>query len=303
MDISTILIYLKDLLATVMTLLMMLSPAFGGNGAAYQAEKPEELVTSFVAVSDIHVETNNPDAYRAYYDLLEGIKGGENIDTVVYCGDNVMNGQFLENVFFYLGLRGVMPAENNIVVAGNHDFGNGTGNYDRHRNDFLANSALYPGRVIDKPYYYEVIDGCYMIVLASETDSVNDCLISDEQFTWLQEVLDQAAAEDATIFVINHHPVNYLIAESNDKLANVLNKYDNLFYIHGHVHNQLTKSSFYEWNGVKSINLPRSTEIVNYEPGDGIVVEVYENEILVRGRDFITGEWIDGLEYRYELTK
>lgn len=303
MDISTILVYLKDLLATVMTLLMMLSPAFGGTGASFEAEKPEELITSFVAVSDIHVETNNPKAFKAYYDLLEGIKAGENVDTVVFGGDNVMNGQFLENLFFYSGLRGVNPAENTIVVAGNHDFGNGTGDYDKHCNDFLANQALYLGRMIDKPYYYEVINGCYMIVLATETDSVNDCLMSDEQLNWLQGVLDKAEEENATIFVFNHHPVNYLIAESRDVLSDILNKYDNLLYIHGHIHNQLTQSSFYERNGVKSINLPRSTEISDYEPGDGIVVEVYENEIIVKGRDFINGEWIDGLEYHYELTK
>ena len=35
--------------------------------------------------------------------------------------------------------------------------------------------------------------------------------------------------------------------------------------------------------------------------GDGIVVEVYENEILVRGRDFANGQWIEGLEYTYPI--
>ena len=47
------------------------------------------------------------------------------------------------------------------------------------------------------------------------------------------------------------------------------------------------------------MDLARSTEVVDYEPGDGIVVEVYEDEVVVKGRNFITGEWLEGLEYRY----
>ena len=66
MDITTGLTYLKDLLATFMTLLMMMSPAFGGNGSAYTAKDPDKLITSFAVVSDIHVETNNPEAYENY---------------------------------------------------------------------------------------------------------------------------------------------------------------------------------------------------------------------------------------------
>lgn len=304
MDISTILIYIKDLVATVLVLLTALSPAFGGNGAAYQAEKPDELITSFACVSDIHVETNNPKAYKAYYDVLEGIKAGEDNDAVVYLGDNVMNGQFLENVFFYSAVKGIKPAENNYVVMGNHDIGNGTGVYSEHYNNFLANNNLYLGQNLDKGYYYRVQNGCYMIFLASEDLTVNECVMSEEQLNWLEGILEEAKAADAPVFVFNHHPMYYLKGVERDALANLLAKYnDKLLYLHGHIHNQLTQASFYKDNGIDVINLPRSTETVDYEPGDGIVVEVYENEILVRGRDFITGEWIDGLEYRYSISK
>ena len=101
MDFVTVITYLKDLFATIMILLTMLSPAFGGNGVAYEAEKPDELITSFVVVSDIHVETNQPKSYQNLNDVLYGIKAGKDIDTVIYTGDNVMNGQLLENFFFY----------------------------------------------------------------------------------------------------------------------------------------------------------------------------------------------------------
>ena len=74
-----------------------------------------------------------------------------------------------------------------------------------------------------------------------------------------------------------------------------------LLYIHGHIHNQLNKTSFENIGGVDTINLSLSTEVVDYEPGEGIVVEVYKDEILVRGRNFIKGKWIDELEFRYSI--
>lgn len=302
MDLSTVILFIKQLFATFMTMIMMILPiADKPVGTPYKAENPEELIMSFSAVSDTHVETNNPDSYSAFSDLLYGIKAGENHDAAVFLGDNVMNGQVLENMFFYTAVSAVRPGKINLVAAGNHDFGNGEGDYDSFRKNYINNNRFYLWNNIDKPYYYKVINDCYMIFLASEDLSVNDFVMSDEQFIWLESVLDKASSENATVFVFNHHPVYLLRANDSSALAKLLCKYDNLLYIHGHIHDYLDTNNFYKWGDVDSINLPRSTEIVDYEPGDGIVVEVYENEILVRGRDFITGEWIDGLEYRYPL--
>ena len=301
MDFSSVIVFIKDLVSTVMILLMMMSPAFGGNGTEYEAEKPDELVMSFAAVSDIHVETNNPKAYQAFSDILYGMKAGKNLDATVFTGDNVMNGQFLENVFFYTAVRAIKPAKDNYIVMGNHDIGNGNGDYDEHSRNFILNNKFYLGNDVGKGYYYRVVNGCYMIILSSETLTVNECVMSEEQLKWLEGVLNEAAEKNAPIFVFNHHPLYSLEGVAWDALANLLDDYDNLLYIYGHTHDELGADNFRNEGGIDTINLPRSTEIVDYEPGDGIVVEVYEDEILVRGRDFITGEWIDGLEYRYAV--
>lgn len=305
MEITTIVVYLKDLIATILTLVMMMSPALGGTATTYQAERPEELITSFAVVSDIHVETNNPESYNNLYDVLEGIKAGENIGSVFYTGDNVMNGQVLETFFFYSAIRSVMPAENNIVVAGNHDYGNGAGDYDALRANYLANNHIYLGEKLDNDYFYRVIDGCYMICLVSEKKSTDDFTMTRAQYNWLEGVLKEAQQADAPVFVFNHYPLRYL--DGNDgfsevdktELGNLLASYGVKLFVHGHIHDDLGPDNFYSSYGVNCINLPRVTETVEYEAGDGIVVEVYEDEVLVRGRDFIKGEWIDGLEYTY----
>lgn len=303
MDITTVITFIKQVFSTLLTLLMMMSPALNSGGAAYSAKNPDELVMSFSAVSDIHVETNNPDAYDAFSELLKGLKAGEDNDAVFFLGDNVMNGQLLENFFFYSAVKAMKPAEKNIVVLGNHDLGNGEGDYNKFYNNYILNNKLYLGNNIEKSYYYEVINGCYMICLASEDLCVNTCIMSQEQLTWLEDVLNEAASKKAPIFVFNHHPLYYLEGVEGDSLAKLLNNYENLLYIHGHIHDHLGTDNFKTEGGVNVINLGRSTEIVDYEPGDGIVVEVYKDEVLVRGRDFITGEWIEGLEYTYPLSK
>lgn len=301
MDFSTVIVFIKDFISTVMILLMMMSPAFGGNGTEYEAEKPDEVMMSFAAVSDIHVETNNTKSYQAFSDILYGLKDGKNIDATVFTGDNVMNGQFLENVFFYSAVRAVKPAENNYIVMGNHDIGNGNGDYDEHSKNFILNNRLYLGNDVGKGYYYRVVNGCYMIFLSSEDLTVNECVMTQEQLSWLEGVLNEAAGKNAPIFVFNHHPLYYLTGVESDALAKLLVKYDNLLYINGHTHEEFGADSFAEVGGINTITLPRTSEVVDYEPGDGIVVEVYDKEILVRGRDFVKGEWIEGLEYRYPL--
>ena len=296
MDFSTVITYLKDLLATVMILLTMFSPAFGSKAESYSAERPDELITSFAVVSDIHVETNHPEPYNSLKGVLQGIKVGKDIDAVVYTGANVMNGQVLEDAFFYSAVRAVMPAKNNYVITGNHDLGNGEGDYSKFRSNFILFNKLVLGNDIDELYYYKVVNGCYMIFMSSEDLCVGDYVISDEQLNWLKGVLDKAQAENAPILVFNHHPI-YLVRDRDYReIAWLLQKYDNLVYFHGHYHNQLTTDSFYEWHGVDCINVPRATENSDYDPGSGLVVEVYEDEIVVRSRDFIKGEWLD---FRY----
>ena len=299
--ISGVLTFIKQMFLTIVILITMILPSFGEKGVPYKAENPEKLIMSFSAVSDIHIETNNSDSYKAFSQLLEGIKAGENHDAVVYLGDNVMNGQFTENFFFYAGVRAAKPSDNNFVVMGNHDIGNGHGNYEKLCKTYMRKNKFYLKNDLEKPYYYKVVNGCYIICLASEDLTVNTCSMTEEQLEWLKGVLDEAKKKDATIFVLNHHPIDSLEGVESDSLVNLLSKYDKLLYIHGHVHDKLTEASFKNIGGVDTVNLPRSTEIVDYEPGDGVVVEVYENEILVRGRNFIEGEWIDGLEFRYPI--
>lgn len=301
MDFTIVMNYLADLFATISVLFTMLSPFSGNDGAAYEATKPDELITSFAVLSDIHVETNQPVAYNHFYKTLEGIKAGESVDAVIYTGDNVMNGQILENIFFYTAVRAVHPAKNNFVVAGNHDLGNTEGDYEKLLENYIRNNRLYLGEDVGKGYFCRVINGCYIISLISEDPSTRDFVISEEQFEWLESVLKEAQAADAPIFVFNHFPI-YFSGGSGGRLATLLREYGADLFVHGHYHDHaINPGNFYTWGGVNSINLTRPTELIYFEPGEGIVIEVYENEFIVRVRNFITGEWVEELSYTYKF--
>ena len=300
MEIKSVISYIKALFATFMILLTMMSPAFGDSGETFEATNPDELIASFAVVSDIHVESNQPKAYGKLYQVLEGIKAGKDIDAVIYTGDNVMNGQLIENLFFYTAVKSMKPSENNYVLAGNHDLGNSSGDYESLLDNYILNNKLFLGEDVGKGYFYRVINGCYIISLISEEPSTWGLVIGEEQFAWLEDVLKEAQAADAPIFVFNHFPVNYS-GGSSDRLAALLREYGADLFVHGHYHDHpIYAGNFYNWGGVNSVNLTRPTEINIFDAGEGIVIEVYEEEFIVRVRDFIKGEWVEGLVYTYE---
>ena len=152
MDISSVITYLQELFATFLVFLTIVSPAFGNNGAKYEAENPDELIASFVVLSDVHVETDQPESYTYFYQTLEGIKAGEQVDAVIYTGDNVMNGQVLENFFFYSAVKAMKPSENNFVLTGNHDLGNTHGDYNELLRRFINTNEIYLGEDVGEGY-------------------------------------------------------------------------------------------------------------------------------------------------------
>ena len=308
MSTEKVYIFVRDIFLTIGILLTMFSPFTDQSGVPYEAKNADELVMSMSVVSDTHVERLNPTSFGYFYDILKNIKAGEDIDAVAYLGDNVMNGQYLEDTFFYSALKKVNPSENQYVIVGNHDLGLGKLNYEDSCKEFIINNKLYLGNDIDKTYYYKIVNGCYVIALASEDETTQGFHMSDAQREWMKGVLEEAKAANAPIIVLCHFPIFEIAGEDSNgnprdyrDLAWILNKYDKVLYLYGHRHNELKSDSFKDWHGVKVINLPRVTEYFDYEPGDGVVIEVYNDHFLVKGRNFVKGEWVDGLEFTYNF--
>ncbi len=291
--------------AAIITLVMLI-PAGSGKTAEYDVSEPGSCKLNFTVLSDSHIEGNNFARYQVFVRALQNVKKNKSgNDAIIFLGDNTMNGQTIENLLFHGAASMLLGGENILPALGNHDIGNGEGDYKTLQNRWYDYTAAFFGRQLERPYYYEVVDGCFFIVLGMEAQEVYEMYISDEQFAWLEGVLEKAAQSGKPAFIFSHYPANDVVdakGEATSRLTDMLAQYNeehDLVSFVGHTHMPLYLFwSFHDDDGYPEIYLPRLTELagsgdneIYKESGIGIEVEVYENEVYVRGRDFYNGEW------------
>ena len=291
--------------ALIVSAVMVLAAGFA-TGDRYDVRNPESCKLNFSILSDSHIEGNNFPRYKVYTHCLQDVaKNKSGNDAVIFLGDNTMNGQIIENTLFHGAAKMLLPCQKILPAMGNHDIGNGNGDYSKLQNRWYDYTRAFFGKDLEHPYYYDVIDGCYFIVLGMEEQLVYEMTMTDAQFAWLEDVLQKAAGSGKPVFVFSHYPADDAQDEngkSTERLVDLLadyNKDHDLFYFCGHTHMPLYLFwSFHESDGFPEIYLPRLTELAGADDhevfgntGIGIEVEVYENEVLVRGRDFYRGQW------------
>ena len=306
-------------LAMLLSAVMLLTVAGNSNTKEYDVKEPDSCLLNFSILSDVHIEGNNNTRYKVFAQSLQNVKKNKSgNDAVVFLGDNTMNGNNTEHMLFCGTVARVLGDQKSLVALGNHDIGNGEGDYAQLQSRWYDYTAAFFDKKLTTPYYYDVIDGYYFIVLGMESHDSNTMKMSDDQLAWLGFTLEDAARSGKPVFVFSHHPSSYastLNRDSEYDLIDMLSEYSethDLFYFCGHTHRTLSRSSFREWNGYPETYLPRETELTGEKDnqiysgtGFGVEVEVYENEVLIRGRNFYTGQWAesggDALEASYAL--
>ena len=303
----TLLYLFGKAIASVLAIIMTVFTLGSGTGELHTVKVPEEHPVVFTVLSDTHVEGLDQEftftkTYSTLTRVLDDVSllAGRN-DALVFLGDNTMNGQHVENLLFFGLVNSMNAADKVIVAAGNHDFSNGEGDYEEYKNRFLYYNNAFFTKDLTEPYYYQVVKGCYIICLSSEEATVNDMYLSDTQLSWLRGVLNEAAEKNAPIFVMSHHPANYLAERNGNELTDILNDYDNLLFFCGHTHREYDQYSVYTLNGVDCINLPKVTHKNEEGTGIGAQVEIYDDEIVVRIRDFYNGYFLEDQEFSYPI--
>ena len=284
---------------------IMLMIAGSNTTKEYDVKDPASCKLNFSILSDVHMEGNNNARYKVFAHCLQNVKKNKSgNDAVVFLGDNTMNGHSFEHMLFCGTVSRVLGDQKSLIALGNHDIGNGEGDYAQLQQRWYDYTEAFFDKKLTTPYYYDVIDGYYFIVLGTEEHSSNTMEMSDDQLEWLRFTLEDADRSGKPVFVFSHHPerASYRIdPEYAYTLTNILTAYaedHDLFYFSGHTHRPLTRSSFSSYYNFPEISLPRVTELTGDKDnevysgtGYGVEVEVYENEVVVRGRNFYTGEW------------
>ena len=211
-----------------------------------------------------------------------------------------MNGQIIEELVFFGALEKANLNTEIMVAPGNHDMSNCEGDYDTYLKRFLGFSNAFMDYKITTPYFYRVINGYYFIFVSSEDITWEYLAISEAQYQWLEGVIAEAKQSGKPVFVFSHHPVSD-VQYGSERLTEILNQCDNLIYFYGHTHYWLDENTAWNYNGVNCINVPKTTEYTDYDCGIGASVEVYEDEIVVRMKDFHDEMYMDDYVYRYPI--
>ena len=266
------------------------------SGTPIEARDSDNLKLQASIVADIHMQSFD---YQNYYQLTLTLRDIANSkqqqDALILVGDNTMNGQITEYIMLYGLLSQYSRVKNTLVVMGNHDLNIGELGAEtgiRRHNFFLRS---YTGIANDKAYYSQVINGYTFITLAGEgPDSERE--ISDAQLAWLAETMEKSSDGGLPIFVFVHQSIGWF--PRYEELQAIFEGYPNVFVFNGHWHTPLRLS---ETNGVNYVNLPSIHPHNESQPqGEGLQLEVYEDKVLLRGRDYMKGEWLP-TEYTVEL--
>lgn len=205
---------------------------------------------------------------------------------------------------------------------------------------FSKYNKLIADRDVSTMYYSEVINGYYFIALGSEEDHT-DAFLSDTQLQWFAGEMEKAAATGLPIFVFMHQPINQThglpynwelkqdapedkggVGDQSALLVEILKQYDNVFYISGHIHAGYKKSDskigakygsveYMENNNGNKITLVNLPSYLYFDfihgghlaNGCGWVIEAYDDEVVLRARNFATGTWITLYDETVELVK
>lgn len=294
---------LRKILAALISLIVLLWTGAGVGSESTQSDI-QGYNLSFAVLSDVHMEGNNPERFEKFAQILSDIKRNVPSDTIAFLGDNTMNGQIIENLFFHGFINEIKPVEKIYTVMGNHDTGNGIDKYDSLSKRFWSYYNTFNNENVDNVYYWREVNGYRFVFLGSESDNVNTSVISEAQLQWLDGVLDENDNTGKPVFVFNHHPYNYLEnADNAVELERILTEHKNVFYLSGHTHT--TQMDFEKFDEDSySFNLPRCTEATDNadtnDSGLGLQIYVFDNEVQVKSRRYYDSQW-GKYDFTYEI--
>lgn len=291
----------------------------------------EDCKLTVEMISDVHIEQN--ELFRQFF-LIAGLNNINNacasVDAVLVNGDitNYADEPSLAKYYDIIDKYSDVPV---ITSAGNHDIGH-VGDRDvtdisreEAKANFIRYNNEYMGTDYDTTYYATDINGYKFIVLGDDVidgghwDAMD---ISDEQMAFLDREL--ASANGEPVFVCCHWPVDgkngqeiiYPDGEIDltvNDIKTVMEKYENVFYISGHIHGGIKSTLAAEFcemsnveqeNGVTYVSLPTYGIVNSFGypwSGTGIQMEVYEEKVVFRPRNFITNAWFTNSVYSIDL--
>ncbi|WJH32279.1 metallophosphoesterase [Paenibacillus sp. CC-CFT747] len=286
---------------------------------------PEDPILSFPVLSDIHVQSGDAKSQRKFKAALEDlaeINPGAN--TMVINGD-LGNGRPSD----YGVLSEILESTDHPPIhftIGNHEFYKAYLRGDSWNPDGFPNGETEQASInrfltftgMDKLYHDAWIKDYHFIFLGSEQfrqsnpDNGDDAYLSETQLSWLKEKLQEGAELNKPIFVFLHQPLPFTVTGSNEargvvqhkELKQILDAYPQVIMFNSHTHYLLGSPNSVYRDRFLMVNTSSASEPWSVKAGpldgdesEGLVVQVFPNAVVLKGRDFASKQWISYAQY------
>ena len=269
---------------------------------------------SFGALSDIHIG-ERADA-KADTDLDRALTYfNDTVDFVCISGDLAHTGTEAQRTTY----KSIVDTYSNIpvyAISGNHD------------GDYVANLESVIPSYTGQPLYYSITKGNDVFIFVGNATGSGGQLFTKAELQWLYETLEENRNRRCFLFQPDDGCGNALGIYTYDiwggtestVFESFLRHYKNVVFFHGHSHLKFylqkysdianIEKNFGCWSvHVPSLAVPRDTaSVVNpsrvelYADSEGYVVDVYEDGIHLRGRNFEKGEFLPIASYWLDTT-
>lgn len=285
-------------------------------GSLTPPKRGERLYT-FGALSDAHIGQDTSEAdFRTALSYLS-----DNTDFICICGDLVHGGSDVSasQINTYISCVNDFAKVPVYAIAGNHD------------GAYVSNIETYITSYTGKPLYYSFTQGDDVFIMVGDRSTNAGSLFTTAELQWLYETLE--ANRNKRCFLFQHvRPDdgcgNALGIYKTDNwggteatvFESLLRHYKNIVFFHGHSHLKFHMQEYSDdanldrlfgcWSvHIPSISVPRgtlsnvdTTLTTYYAESEGYVVDVYEDGIHLRGRDFVKGAFLPIASYWLDTT-
>ncbi len=328
--------YIAGLFQEIAALLLSILMMFGGvttpaTNDLLKNINPDTII-DFVLTGDTQVCDYMPEREANLISFAEDMMNSDmELDAFLIVGDIAENGmqEEFDRVASHIA---DFNTQNFIMCTGNHDIR--LREYEQSKERFLCfmNNLNSEENAQSDVYFKYDVNGYTFLIMGSEESRFEDAYISNAQLQWLNIELKNATKEGKPVFVICHYPLaeghglpntwgsansgagdetlptyerkdDYdmtgSIGDQTNKVYDILTKYENVFFITGHLHTgfgKYTYETISEENNVQGVNVPSvgidNKDGVYNNPGTGLLVEVTDSQVIFYARDFANGRFL-----------
>lgn len=278
---------------------------------------------TFAVLSDVHgqekkLEAGIKDLYGIDPDMNMMILNGDTVDQGLEEQYKIIENCITRNKSF-------LP-QNIMYNIGNHEFYNYAkgSNTPSDVKDFIGKYLTFSKE--SSVYHDAWFKGYHFIALGSESGYTpelgpNQAFVSSEQLKWLEEKLKEEYKQGRPIFVFLHQPLNGSIngiqynwasVQQDTEIRRILSKYPEAILFTSHIHSSLELGDIFMNKPflavhTGSVNNPLIPDgkggRKSVDSSQGLYVEVYNDRVVIRGRDFKNKKWIEAASYTVMLSK